>query len=136
MTTIMINRFRKVETTNTGVMVQTTQVAFDLFRTAVYNAELDLLEVVECGRGQIAFNSIAIAQHNNMVYKYTQNEEKTAQIVYESFSKTHKYIKTNLELKGRGIDFRCKSDKGENVYIVTKRAFERLKTQYATKFAA
>ena len=47
----MINRFRKTETTNTNIIIQTTQVAFDLFRTVAYDAELNVLEVKECGRG-------------------------------------------------------------------------------------
>ena len=74
MATAMINRYRKTETTNTGVMVQTMQVAFDLFRTVAYDAELNLLEVKECGRGQVAFNSIAIQQHNNVVAKYATTD--------------------------------------------------------------
>ena len=37
MQTIVLNKFRKTETTNTGVMVQTMQVSQNLFRTSVFD---------------------------------------------------------------------------------------------------
>lgn len=135
MATIMINRFRKSETTNAGIMVQTTQVAFDKFRTCAYDAELNPLEVKECGRGQVAFNGIALQQHKNMVAKYSVIETEKVEILFESSSTEHKYLYTNLELKGRGVSFCYKSDKGYKVYSVTKLAFEKIRIKHSVKFA-
>lgn len=132
MTTAMINRFRKTETTNTGVMVQTMQVAFDLFRTVAYDAELNVLEVKECGRGQVAFNGIAIQQHNNVVAKYATTETEKVEILFESMGQ-YKSLYTNLELKGRGVSFCYLSDKGYKVYTVTRKAFEKIRSQHTAK---
>jgi len=132
MATAMINRFRKTETTNTGVMIQTMQVAFDLFRTVAYDAELNVLEVKECGRGQVAFNGIAIQQHNNVVAKYATTEAEKVEILFESMGQ-YKSLYTNLELKGRGVSFCYLSDKGYKVYSVTKKAFEKIRSQHTAK---
>ena len=132
MATAMINRYRKTETTNTGVMVQTTQVAFDLFRTVAYDAELNVLEVKECGRGQVAFNGIAIQQHNNVVAKYATTETEKVEILFESMGQ-YKSLYTNLKLKGRGVSFCYLSDKGYKVYTVTRKAFEKIRSQHTAK---
>ena len=133
MQTIVLNKFRKTETTNTGVMVQTMQVAQNLFRTSVFDGELNLLEVKECGNGQAAPHSIAIQQHRNAVDKYSATETQKVEILWESMGQ-YKSLYTNLELKGRGISFSYQSDKGYRVYTATKKAFEKIKNQYSTKF--
>ena len=133
MQTIVLNKFRKTETTNTGVMVQTMQISQNLFRTSVFDKELNLLEVKECGKGQTASHSIAIQQHKNVVAKYSATETQKVEVLWESMGQ-YKSLYTNLELKGRGISFAYQSDKGYRVYTATKKAFERIKNQYSTKF--
>ena len=46
----------------------------------------------------------------------------------------HYWIRTRLELKGRGITENEPSENGLKNYTVTLKAFEKLKTQYAISF--
>lgn len=46
----------------------------------------------------------------------------------------HYWIRTRLELKGRGITKNEPSENGLKNYTVTLKAFEKLKTQYAISF--
>ena len=45
----------------------------------------------------------------------------------------YKSLYTNLELKGRGVSFCYLSDKGYKVYTVTKKAFEKIRSQHTAK---
>ena len=46
----------------------------------------------------------------------------------------HYWLKTSLELKGRGIKEDAPARDGKRNYTVTKKAFEKLKTQYAISY--
>lgn len=46
----------------------------------------------------------------------------------------HYWLKTSLELKGRGIKEDEPARDGKRNYTVTKKAFEKLKTQYAISY--
>lgn len=127
MTTIMINRYRKSETTNTGVLVKLMQVEFNLFRVMAFNSELDLLEVKE-----VETIALANLHYNYFVSRYTASEK--VQIIYDTFG-SHKVLYTNLEIKGRGVSFSHKTSEGVNVYTVTKLAFEKIRSQYSVKYA-
>ena len=79
-----------------------------------------------------SFNGIAIQQHNNVVAKYATTETEKVEILFETMGQ-YKSLYTNLELKGRGVSFCYLSDKGYKVYTVTKKAFEKIRSQHTAK---
>lgn len=127
MTTIMINRYRKSETTNAGVLVQVRQIRFDLFRVVAFDSELEPLEVKE-----VETIALANLHYNYFVSRYTASEK--VQIIYDTFG-SHKVLYTNLEIKGRGVSFSHKTSEGLNVYTVTKLAFEKIRGNYSVRYA-
>lgn len=126
-TIITLNKMRKSETTNANVLVQAKQIKNDLFRVMASDNELNLLEVKE-----VENKALANLHFNYFFNRYSVCEK--AQIIYDSGA-NHKFLYTNLELKGRGIAFLYKSDKGYNVYTATKLAFKKIRGQYSVKYA-
>lgn len=127
MATINIQPMRRTETTNTGVTVKLVSVK-GIYRVFAFDNEVKILEVkeyTELSRANLNFNY--------MVSKYSKVEK--FDIVFETSGTGHKYLYTNLELKGRGITFNYASDRGYKVYTVTKLAFEKIRGQHSVKFA-
>lgn len=126
-TIINIQPMRKTETTNAGITVKLVTIN-DIYRVFAFDEDVNLLEIEECTE-----LSLANLNFNYMVSKYSKIEK--FDILYESMSVGHKFLYTNLDLKGRGITFNFVSDRGFKAYTVTKLAFEKIRSQYSVKFA-
>lgn len=63
-------------------------------------------------------------------------ETTDAQISFTVAYSGKYYVKTNLDLKGRGIRPNGEAPNGKKTYYVTDVALEKLKTQYSTSFLA
>ncbi|GIM52029.1 hypothetical protein CAPN004_10590 [Capnocytophaga cynodegmi] len=126
-TIINIQPMRRTETTNTGVTIKLVSVK-GIYRVFAFNEQIDILEekeYIELSQANLNFNY--------MVSKYSKVEK--FDIVFESSGTGHKYLYTNLDLKGRGISLSYISDKGYKVYSATKLAFEKIRGQHSVKFA-
>lgn len=127
MKSIALNTIRKTETTNAGNTIKLVIVK-DTFRVFAYDSELNVLEVRE-----VADLAKANLIFNNLVAKYSATE--TADILYQSGGTSHKWLYTNLDLKGRGIALSYVSDKGYKAYTATPLAFAKLQKAYSMKYA-
>lgn len=126
-TIINIQPMRRTETTNAGATIELVSVK-GIYRVFAFDNEVNILEMKEYTE-----LSQANLNFNYMVAKYSKVEK--VEILFETSGTGHKYLYTNLDLKGRGITLNYVSDRGYKAYTVTKLAFEKIRGQYSVKFA-
>lgn len=118
---------KKSETTNAGINIKLVAIN-GIYRVFAFDNEINVLEVKE-------YTEISLANlnFNYMVSKYSKIEK--FEILFESSGTGHKYLYTNLDLKGRGISLSYISDKGYKIYSATKLAFEKIRANHSVKYA-